>query len=189
MKAALATRPAAETNARLAQLAAQATRQQMNTEQTTGQSTYTQVLIFEGFMLDTRVTITYFCMICLFIYLVARLRVAAPKLALLQVFAIVVSDIFLTIGPLIPSFTGTIPSVLIKPAATAIGIGMVCNIVFFPQSTSHLVLETMEGAVAPMKGFFHACRLGFRHSHAKFDPVQLQKNQNGYHSRLQGDGS
>jgi len=186
MKAALATRPAAETNARLAQLAAQATRQQMNTEQTTGQSTYTQVLIFEGFMLDTRVTITYFCMICLFIYLVARLRVAAPKLALLQVFAIVVSDIFLTIGPLIPSFTGTIPSVLIKPAATAIGIGMVCNIVFFPQSTSHLVLETMEGAVAPMKGFFHACRLGFRHSHAKFDPVQLQKTKTGIIAAYKG---
>ncbi|KIW35967.1 uncharacterized protein PV06_11729 [Exophiala oligosperma] len=179
MKAALATRPAAETNARLAQLVAQATRQQTNTEQTTGQSTYTQVLIFEGFMLDTRVTITYFCMIGLFVYLVARIRVAAPKLALLQVFAIVVSDIFLTIGPLIPSFSGTIPSVLIKPAATAIAIGVVCNIVFFPQSTSHLVLETMEGVVAPMKGFFNACKLGFRDSHAKFDLVQLQKTKAG----------
>lgn len=70
MKAALATRPAAETNARLAQLAAEAQRQQTNTEQATGQSQYTQVLIFEGFMLDTRVTITYFCMLGLFIYLV-----------------------------------------------------------------------------------------------------------------------
>ena len=177
MKASLATRPAAETNARLAQLAAEAVRQQRNTEQATGQSIFTQVLIFEGFMLDTRVTITYFCIIGLFVYLVARIRVAASKLALLQMFAIIVSNIFLTIGPLIPTFLGTIPSVLIKPAATAVGIGMVCNILFFPESTSHLVLETMEGAVAPMKGFINACKLGFEDSSAKFDLAQLQKTK------------
>jgi hypothetical protein len=161
MKAALATRPPAETNARLAQLAVQASAMQTNTQQTTGQSTYSQVLIFEGFMLDTRVTVTYFCMMGLFVYLVARVRVAAPKLALFQVFAIIVSDIFLTIGPLIPSFSGTIPSVLVKPAATAVGIGMVCNLLFFPESTSHLVLETMVGVVTPMKGLIDACKLGF----------------------------
>ncbi|KAK4937412.1 hypothetical protein LTR10_021949 [Elasticomyces elasticus] len=177
MKAALATRSTAETDARLAQLAAQATQQQSNTEQTTGQSNYTQVLIFEGFMLDARVTITYFCMIGLFIYLVARIRVAAPKLALLQVFAIIISDIFLTIGPLLPTFSGIIPSVLVKPAATAVGIGMVCNILFFPQSTSHLVLEAMVGVVAPMKGFLSACKLSFRDSHAQFDLAQLQKTK------------
>ena len=137
-------------------------------------------------MLDTRVTITYFCLIGLFVYLVARIRVAAPKLALLQVFAIVVSDIFLTIGPLLPSFAGTIPSVLIKPAATAIGIGMVCNIVFFPQSTSHLVLETMEGVVAPMKGFFDACKLGFKHSQVEFDLVQVQKIKAGVVAAYKG---
>lgn len=179
MKAALATRPAAQTNARLAQLAAQATAMQTNTQQATGQSSYTQVLIFEGFMLDTRVTVTYFCMIGLFVYLVARVRVAAPKLALFQIFSIVVSDIFLTIGPLIPSFSGTIASVLVKPAATAVGIGMVCNLLFFPESTSHLVLETMVGIVAPMKGFMEACKLGFRESSAKFDLAQLQKTKAG----------
>lgn len=179
MKAALSTRSTAETNARLAQLAAESSRQQTNTEQATGQSTYTQVLIFEGFMLDTRVSITYFCMIGLFVYLVARLRVAAPKLALLQMFAIIVSDIFLTIGPLLPSFQGTIPSVLIKPAAAAIAIGIACNICFFPQSTSHLVLETMEGVVAPMKGFLHACKLSFSEPQAHFDRAQLQKTKAG----------
>lgn len=68
MKAALATRPAAETNARLAQLVATAQRHIQNPEQASGQSMYTQVLIFEGFMLDTRVTVTYFCMLGFFIY-------------------------------------------------------------------------------------------------------------------------
>jgi hypothetical protein len=179
MKAALATRLAAETNARLAQLATEATRHQSNTEQTTGQSKYTLVLIFEGFMLDTRVTITYFCMIGLFVYLVARIRVAAPKFALFQMFAIVVSDIFLTIGPLLPSFSGTIASILIKPAATAVGIGMVCNVLFFPESTSYVVLETMEVAVAPMKGFLKACKLSFKDSLAIFDLIQLKKTKAG----------
>jgi len=61
-KAALATRPSAETNTRLGQLAQQA--------QATGQQT--TVLIFNGFMLDTRVTVTYFCMLGLFIYLMVR---------------------------------------------------------------------------------------------------------------------
>jgi hypothetical protein len=186
MKAALATRPTAETNAQLAQLAAQASQQQQNTEQTTGQSTYTQVLIFEGFMLDARVTITCFCMLGVFVYLVARIRVAAPKLALFQVFAIIVTDIFLTIGPLIPSFSGTIPSVLIKPAATAVGIGMLCNILFFPESTSYLLLETMAGIVSPMKGFLDACKLSFKDPHARFDMVQLQKTKGGIVSGYQG---
>ncbi|KIW77662.1 hypothetical protein Z517_07494 [Fonsecaea pedrosoi CBS 271.37] len=177
MKAALAARPAAETNARLAQLASEATRQQTNTQQATGQSMYTQVLIFEGFMLDTRVTVTYFCMVGLFVYLVARLRVRAPKLALFQMFAIIISDIFLTIGPLIPTFTGTIPSVLIKPAAAAIGIGMACNILLFPRSTSHIVIDTMQGALAPMKGVFSACKLAFRYSDATVNLAQLQKTK------------
>ena len=190
MKAALSTRPQAETNARLAQLAAQATRMQTNTEQATGQSQYTQVLIFEGFMLDTRVSVTYFCMVGLFIYLVARIRVAAPKLALLQVFAIVVSDIFLTTAPLLPSFTGTIPVVLIKPAVTAVGVGMVCNILFFPESTSHLVLETMEGVVKPMRSFLDACKLGFSDSSASFDLTQLQQTKAGVAGAFKGlDGS
>lgn len=58
-KAALATRPARETNARLQLLAQQA------------QATGTPVtnLIFNGFMLDTRVTVTYFCMLGFFIYM------------------------------------------------------------------------------------------------------------------------
>lgn len=186
MKAALATRSVAETNARLQQLAAQAVRMQPHTEQATGQSIYTQVLIFEGFMLDTRVTITYFCMIGLFVYLVARLKVAAPKLALFQVFAIVVSDIFLTTGPLLPTFSGTIPSILIKPATTAVGIGIACNILFFPESTSYLVLETMESAVTPMKGFFDACRLGFHDSSTSFDLAQLLKTKAGVIAAYKG---
>lgn len=58
-KAAIATRSTAETNARLQQLG--------RTAQAT--ATPATVLVFNGFMLDTRVTVTYFCMLGLFIYL------------------------------------------------------------------------------------------------------------------------
>jgi hypothetical protein len=102
-----------------------------------------------------------------------------PKFALLRMFAIVVSDIFLTIGPLIPSFSGTIPSILIKPAATAVGIGIFYNVLFFRESTSYAGLETMEVAVAPMKGFLNACKLSFEDSSAIFDLVQLRKTKGG----------
>jgi len=81
MKAALATRPQAETNARLAQLGQEASRNTTNVEQASGQSAYAQVLLLDGFMLDTRVTVTYFCMLGLFIYLV----VCVPPSCLLKV--------------------------------------------------------------------------------------------------------
>lgn len=65
MKAALATRPQAETLARQQMLAQEAAK--------LGGSTTpyppATVLIYNGFMLDTRVTVTYFCMIGLFVYL------------------------------------------------------------------------------------------------------------------------
>lgn len=61
-------------------------------------------------------------------------------------------DIFITIGPLLPSFSGTIPKVLIEPAAIGIGIGLACNILFFPTSTSYTVLEGMEGVVRLLRG-------------------------------------
>ncbi|GAB7353437.1 hypothetical protein MBLNU459_g3904t2 [Dothideomycetes sp. NU459] len=137
MKAALATRPASETLAREQMLAQTASRSGISA----------QVLVFEGFMLDTRVTVTYFCMLGLFIYLMARLRMKAPKLSLTAVFAWIITDVFLTIGPLLPAFSGTIPEVLIKPAAAAIAISLACSILIFPESTSHLVLFGMHKLV------------------------------------------
>ncbi|KAF4543501.1 uncharacterized protein LTHEOB_200 [Lasiodiplodia theobromae] len=160
MKAALATRPAADTAAQLAALsqsvAAAAQKNISNPSASSGQSAYAQQLIFDGAMLDARVVATYFCMLGLFIYLMARLKAAAPKLALITLFAIIVSDIFLTIAPLLPSFQGAIPQVLIKPAATAIGINVVCNLLFFPESTSHICLRQVGEVVRPVGEFVGA---------------------------------
>jgi len=70
MKAALAARPAEDLNARLLELQRLAPTNTTNVQQASGQSTYQQIQIFNGFMLDTRVTVVYFCMTSLFIYLV-----------------------------------------------------------------------------------------------------------------------
>ncbi|KAK5043572.1 hypothetical protein LTR84_011379 [Exophiala bonariae] len=159
MKAALVARPQADTNARLAELQRAATQNTTNVGQLSGQTTYAQVLIFEGFMLDARVTAVYYCMICVLIYALARMRVANPKFTLVQIFGTIISDIFLTTGPILPSFSGKIPLVLIKPAATAIGIGALCNILIFPESTSHIVLNNIKQILSPMIEFVDACRI------------------------------
>jgi hypothetical protein len=75
MKAALAARPAADLLRRYGELQAMATRNTTNTVQASGQASFAQIAIFEGFMLDTRVTVTYFCLIGLFIYLMVRATV------------------------------------------------------------------------------------------------------------------
>lgn len=66
MKAALAARPDSQTQAQL-QALQQAIVSRVNA---TGESApaVQQELIFDGFMLDTRVTVIYFVLICLFIY-------------------------------------------------------------------------------------------------------------------------
>jgi hypothetical protein len=145
MKAAQATRPQAQTQARLQALGIEAAKN-------TGATTYSpaSVLVYNGFMLDTRVTVTFFCMLSLFVYLMARLRIKAPKLTLTAIFAWIVTDVFLTIGPLLPSFQGTIPQVLIKPAAAAIAISLACSMFIFPESTSHMTLFNMHKLITSM---------------------------------------
>jgi hypothetical protein len=70
MKAAQAARPAIETQARLQLLGQTA----YSTANATGQplAAVQQVLVYSGFMLDTRVTAVYYCMICVFVYFMVR---------------------------------------------------------------------------------------------------------------------
>lgn len=78
------------------------------------------------------------------------MRIKVPKLSLTAVFSWIITDVFLTIGPLLPSFQGTIPKVLIQPAAAAIAISLACSILIFPESTSHLVLHSMHQILLAM---------------------------------------
>lgn len=65
----------------------------------------------------------------------------------MQIFGTIIADLFLVIAPLLPSFSGTMPKVLIEPAAIGVGLGLVSSVLFFPQSTSSSVLHGMEGII------------------------------------------
>lgn len=145
MKAALAARPASQTQALLQQLQQEAAAQAKATGE--DPSFVAEKLIHDGFMLDARVTVIFYVLICLFVYAMSRIRVANPKFVLAQLFGIVVTDLFLLFGPTLPSFTPLLAKVLVEPAAIGIGIGAVCCLIFFPQSTSYAVLAKMEQLV------------------------------------------
>lgn len=145
MKAALAARPEAETEQTLQALQQAAIAQANQTGQSVAWEA--QVLVHEGFMLDARVTAVFYVMSCVFIYALARLRLTNAKFTLLQLFGTIITDLFLLIGPTLPTFTGNLGSVLVKPGAIGIGLGATCCLLFFPQSTSYVVLDKMEKLV------------------------------------------
>ena len=191
MKAALATRSTAQLTAQLGALQKQVG--QMAPQQP-GQSpaSIAHSLILGGFMLDTRVTTTYICMLGLFVYLVvrsvfhdweranecqARIKVAAPKLILFQILAIIIADVFLTTGPLLYSFNGTIPYVLIKPALCAIALSILCNVLFFPESTSYIVLRQLLGFTEPISNFMKAFELSLVNQSSQLRLSTLQQTE------------
>ncbi|KAK3615320.1 hypothetical protein LTR56_026662 [Elasticomyces elasticus] len=181
MKAALATRPAADLQRRLAQLQQAASAQTTNVGQASGQTQFAQIAIFDGFMLDARVSVTptalWYCWKFVNTMRQARLRIWKPKLALVSIFAIIISDIYLTIAPLIPAFIGTIPEVLLKPTGIAIGVGAACNVLLFPRSASGLVLDELLGIVDVIGDFLTAFELSLRHPDACFLRDQLRQSQ------------
>ncbi|KAF4905041.1 hypotheticall protein [Colletotrichum viniferum] len=170
MKAALATRPQADLVRQF---------QELQQSPNAGQPYLLQIAIFEGRLLDVRVTATYFCMMGLFVYLMARIRVAAPNMTLVGIFALITADIYLTKAPTIPTFQGTIPKSMLIPVGIAVGIGAFCNIAIFPQSTSEIVLDGMADLVSPMKGFVKALswQLANRQSRFSLDRLLQLKSQ------------
>ena len=75
------------------------------------------------------------------------MRAKNPKFVLMQVFGTIIADLFLVIAPMLPSFSGTMPRLLIEPAAIGIGLGLASSVLFFPRSTSSTVLHGVVGLV------------------------------------------
>ncbi|KAH3132774.1 hypothetical protein KXW18_007273, partial [Aspergillus fumigatus] len=97
MKAALAARPQTETLARLQMLGQEAARQANATGQSAA-SVQSQ-LVYDGFMLDARVSVIYFAMTCVFIYFLPRLRPAKPKYTRDQKCGPSFADVCVPVGP------------------------------------------------------------------------------------------
>ncbi|CAM1505978.1 Fc.00g116150.m01.CDS01 [Cosmosporella sp. VM-42] len=142
MKAAMAARSDSEIQARIQALEQQASA----VAEQSGQSVAweAQILVHDGFLLDVRVTIVFYVMGCAFIYALARLRCSNPKLVLMQIFGTIVTDIFLLFGPTLPEFAANVAEILVKPGAIGTGLGVACCLLFFPQSTSYMVLSQQE---------------------------------------------
>lgn len=159
MKAALAIRPEAETQALLQSLQEQA----VTIANQTGQppAAIAAKLVYDGYMLDARVIAIYFVMCCVFIYALARLRYANGKLVLLQLFGTIVIDVFLLTGPILTKFNAKLAQVLVKPGAIGIGLGAACCLLVFPQSTSYVVLGQMEQLIRAVEAPLDATRRYF----------------------------
>ncbi|KAH7475275.1 hypothetical protein FOMA001_g11716 [Fusarium oxysporum f. sp. matthiolae] len=132
MEAAVATWPQADKQARFATL-------QQEVANTTNPLQYTEVQILNGYMLDTNVIITYFCMMGLFVYFM----------------------------------------VIVIPCSVAAGIGLVCNILVFPTSSTSEALDGMRDILALMPESLDACVLGLKHpaldmSEAKLTGLQTK---------------
>ncbi|KAL3458763.1 hypothetical protein BJX64DRAFT_301751 [Aspergillus heterothallicus] len=149
LKAALAARPDALTQALLLSMQEAIGIQAQNTGESP--SILSQRLIFGGWMLDTRVTVVTYCMLCPFVYFMARLRASNPKATLTFVFAMLITGSFLCFGPLLPSFSGTLPLPLVKPVAVGVALGLACTILFFPQSAVGISLEGIGGVIEDLK--------------------------------------
>ncbi|KAL4745710.1 hypothetical protein BDW72DRAFT_211096 [Aspergillus terricola var. indicus] len=175
MKAALAARPEAETQARVGALQQAAAAEAQETGAPA--SSIAQRLVHNGWMLDARVTAIFYCMLCLFIYFMARLRAANPKATLTSIFGIIITDMFLCYGPILTSFNGTLPLPLVKPSATAVGLGAVCSILFFPRSTSDIILEDMQGLLELLKSSLQLSHSALGSNSDQLGPQQLQKRR------------
>lgn len=174
MKAALAVRPDEETQARLQSLQQQAG----ILANQTGQSpaAVVQKLVYDGFMLDARVVVIYFVMCCVFIYALARLRYANGKMILLQLFGTIVIDIFLLTGPILTRFNSKLAQVFVKPGAIGIGLGAVCCLFVFPQSTSYVVLGQMEQLIRMLEAAVDSTRRYFAGDET-LDDAQLRASK------------
>lgn len=145
MKAALAARPDSQTMAKLLQLKEQAAAQAQESGE--GVTATAEKLIHDGFMFDARIIVIFYVMSCVFVYVMARLRVWNQKFALAEIFGIIIMDLFLLFGPTSPFWDWRIAVVLVEPGAIGIGLGFACCLLFFPQSTSFAVLDRMEKLV------------------------------------------
>ncbi|PHH81686.1 hypothetical protein CDD82_174 [Ophiocordyceps australis] len=156
MKAALAARPAHETQAKFDALKQQAA---VRANQTGRSVAYeAEILVHDGFMLDARVTVVFFVMAAIFVYVTSRLRCVNPKFKQFQLFGIIVLDIFTLTGPTVPSFTPTLPKGLVAPGAIGMGLGTLSCLVMFPQSTSYVVLGSMQKIVLMTSKSLHYTR-------------------------------
>ncbi|KAI6782664.1 uncharacterized protein J7T54_003677 [Emericellopsis cladophorae] len=115
-----------------------------------------------GTFLNAKVTAIFFVMGLIFIYVLARLRCANPKLFFFQMFGTVAMDLFILFGLGLPSYQADLAVTLVKPGAIGTALGTTCCLLFFPQSTSYAVLDSLGKLVSLMQKPIELTRRGLR---------------------------
>ncbi|KAH7311422.1 hypothetical protein B0I35DRAFT_452695 [Stachybotrys elegans] len=161
MKAGLAARPGSETARMVRSLGEQAAANARKSGRPVAWEA--QILVHDGFMLDASITAVFWVMGCAFIYVLARLRTKNQKLALTQLFGTIVMDLFLLYGPGLPSYNASLATTLVKPGAIGVALGTACCLLFFPQSTSYTVLDSMCKLISTMETSLNTTRRFLNH--------------------------
>lgn len=99
-------------------------------------------LTHEGFMFDARVTVIFYVMSCVFVYVMARLRVVIKKFALAEIFGIIIMDLFLLFGPTLPFWDWRVADSSLSQGLS--GLVLASPVVYFSFPSLHRTLFWLE---------------------------------------------
>ncbi|KAL5483606.1 hypothetical protein ACEPAI_8838 [Sanghuangporus weigelae] len=112
--------------------------------------------VFRGDFLDWRSSLVYGVFMAFAAILFSYIRALSPKLIFLSTFGIIAADVFCTIGPLVPINQYTIVDTLFISTGCYVGIALICIVVIFPETMSHVHLNMSCGLIALMRNYIEA---------------------------------
>ncbi|KAF8798312.1 hypothetical protein BYT27DRAFT_7177807 [Phlegmacium glaucopus] len=99
---------------------------------------------FHGIFLDPRTSAVYGAFLFIGMFALGSLRAYAPSLALLSIFGGIVLAVICATGPLLPTAQYTLPKLFIIPTCYYVAVAIVCLILIFPDSLSHIWLTSLK---------------------------------------------
>ncbi|KAL5521007.1 hypothetical protein ACEPAG_8929 [Sanghuangporus baumii] len=112
--------------------------------------------LFRGDFLDWRSSLIYGVFMAFAAILFSFTRAYYPKLAFFSTFGIIAADVFCTIGPLIPIEQYSIVNTIFISTGCYVGIALICIVVIFPETMSHVHLNMSCGLIALMRNYIEA---------------------------------
>ncbi|KAJ7247491.1 hypothetical protein C8J57DRAFT_1359112 [Mycena rebaudengoi] len=105
-----------------------------------------QSLAFHGFFLDSRSSAVYGAFFFIGTFVMAIIRVRAPRFIFFSIYGTIVLDVICTTGPLLPTPNYTLAKLFLLPTCYYLAIAITSLIFIFPESLNHVWLTTLDGA-------------------------------------------
>ncbi|GJN93345.1 hypothetical protein Rhopal_006398-T1 [Rhodotorula paludigena] len=93
--------------------------------------------IFEGVFLQWQSTLVHGCFLAVGLFALGLIRVKAPKLMLLSIFASIVLDIMCSYGPYFPVAQYTLATTFLIPTACYLAIAIAGTLLIFPETLNY----------------------------------------------------